>query len=98
MFTKLEKQLLNDFFERLEDYMGNAGCNDFDVPNTTEGQELMRNVLNHALQHEEEEKEAQLESLENDIEQGRKNLLTYDFFVLSYLKSKINNMVNGESE
>lgn len=98
MLNKLERELLGGFFDRLEDYMGNAGCNDFDVPNTTEGQELMRNVINHAFRDEEEERKIQLESLEEEIEKGRKKLVTFDFFVLLYLRSKIDKMLEERKE
>lgn len=45
--NQTELKLLNEFLEDLSDRMGNAGCNDFDMPNTPEGKQLEIDINSH---------------------------------------------------
>lgn len=40
----LEMTILFEFLDRLADSMGNAGCNDYELPDTPEGWALRREV------------------------------------------------------
>lgn len=68
-----ERAVMCDFMGRLQQHMGNAGCNDYDLPDTDEG---------HALAKE-------AEDLDNDDPQVPAPLCTYDFKVLSVLCKKL---------
>lgn len=90
-FSALEKQLLFKFLDDLEDHHNNAGCNDYDLPNTTEGR----------LIHE---KSIRLDMSKSDaddwlnVEHEGDKITTMDFFVFKFLRNKLERILNEPDE
>lgn len=90
--TTLERKILFDFLKQLSDHMGNAGCNDYCLKNTPEAQALVRAVIED--QFEGQDRKERLESLDHDIENGRKQLIEMDFIILHYLEKKLKQILD----
>jgi hypothetical protein len=75
----LEKKLLLDFLKDLDESFGNAGCNDYSLPNDPPHQKLMKRVIKTMFAPK-----AQQEELEYLIESG-KRINTMDTTVLGYI-------------
>lgn len=87
--SNIEKQILLKFLNQLERSLGNAGCNDFRIPNDSVHRALMEKVIRHNFPIADEDQENQLERL-NDTK--CKEIITMDFFVLNYLIECIKNL------
>lgn len=83
-FTALEKKILFKFLEDLSDHQGNAGCNDFDLPNTPEGQQIHEESVRAAMSKRDAD-----EWLSNEHGSKSKTICTADTIVLSYLVKKL---------
>lgn len=71
--NETEKKILGEFLDRLSDHMGNAGCNDYDLPDSPEGWELAKEVA----------------ASFPDSPPVEPTLLTYDWAVLNILCKKL---------
>ena len=85
--TKNEIKILEDFFDRLEDEMGDAGCNDYYLPNTKENYDLIREVIICDGDMDREEQDDYLETLKASKKQ--KKLFVFDTMLLRYLREKL---------
>jgi hypothetical protein len=73
--TKNELEILDGMLERLSDIMGNAGCNDYELPDTPENRELVT--------------QAHHEELDFTIRVYKGMIQTTDWVVLGYLRKKL---------
>lgn len=86
-FSEFEKKILNNFFNMLEEKFSSAGCNDFYLPNNSDGKKLQE----ESVRYNYNEKDAnQLLS----IEQTGKEIHIIDADVFSYLRAKIERALN----
>ncbi len=90
-FTTLEKKLFSKFLDELEDCHSNAGCNDYDLPNTPEGREIHQVSVRQAMSKKDAEEYL-------DIESKGKKICTMDSFVFSYLRKKLERILNELDE
>jgi len=74
-----------EFLDELSDIQGNAGCNDFDMPNTPENRVFFEEM--EAYNNSENEDRQELPPL-ND-----KNIYTLDILVNSYVRHCLKNML-----
>ena len=77
--TNYEAQLLAKFIDDLGRRMGNAGCNDFTLPDTEENRTLVRSAEQYGMGKDAKEK--------LDVQGGK--IVTDDFVVLDYLKHRM---------
>jgi hypothetical protein len=80
--NETEKRIFSDFLDQLSDYMSNAGCNDYDLPNSEEGKMLW-------LENENRVKKDNYEPLLDKIPENQKDFCTFDWILLSTLRKKI---------
>lgn len=80
--TPDEIKLLEGFFKDLGERMGNAGCNDMELPNNPQNRTLVTNAYRHGMSAEDFE----------DWQYGKRwvgqRLIVEDFIILDYLKHK----------
>lgn len=86
-FTKLEKELLDKFLDELEDHQSNAGCNDYTLPNTVEG----RRIRDKSVRLSMDKKDADEWLAGEDGEEA--HIYTMDYFVLRYLRNKLEKLL-----
>lgn len=79
MLSVLEKEKLLSFLEELSDRFGNAGCNDYDMPNDASHRLLMERVIKVMFQPKD-----QPQQMEWLAESGE-GIPTMDTTVLGYL-------------
>lgn len=72
-----ERKVFNDLLDRFSEMLGNAGCNDLDLPATKEGQALANEVAVY------------LASDSKDEPQNPAPLCTFDWAVLGVLRKKV---------
>lgn len=72
-----ERKVFSDLLDRFSDMLGNAGCNDLNLPATDEGQSLANEV------------EIYLANNSKDQPRSPAPLCTYDWAVLSLLRKKV---------
>jgi ribosomal protein S4 len=87
-FTKTEKKVLLDFLDKLSEDQSNAGCNDWEIKNTPENVELVKNVIKYAYQSKKDQKE-ELEYLDEQIKEKFDTIYSTDMIVLDYLIDKL---------
>lgn len=83
-FSALEKETLLGFLDDLDERFGNAGCNDFDVPNTPEGRALFAAACRHSYGQDEANREI-AEAFENSGD----SICCFDTMILGYLRHKL---------
>jgi len=83
-FTALEKKLLFEFLDELSDHYGNAGCNDFEVPNTVEGRALFTAAVRYSYSEDDANRE-----LAQAFEWSGGAIATVDSTILGYLRHKL---------
>jgi hypothetical protein len=88
----LEKKVLLSFLEYLNDRFGNAGCNDYDLPNDPPHQKFMKRVIKTMYGPKDQQEE-----LERLIESD-KTILTMDTTVLGYIISCIERLPTQPDE
>jgi len=69
-----EQQVFRTLLDRFSDMLGNAGCNDFDLPATKEGQDLANEVESY---------------LSDGEPRNPAPLCTFDWAVLAVLRKKV---------
>ena len=79
LLTVLEKEKLLSFLEELSDHYGNAGCNDYTLPNDAPHRLLMERVIK--VMYQPKDQAQQLEWLA----QSGKKIITMDSTVLGYI-------------
>ncbi len=72
-----ERKVFSDLLDRFSDMLGNAGCNDLDLPKTEEGQALANEV------------EVYLTNDSKDEPRNPAPLCCMDWAVLSVLRKKV---------
>lgn len=92
-FTKLELETLIAFLKDLEHHYSIAGCNDFDIPNTPEGRAMYIAAVRFGMSEEDA-----TEDLAHTFEHSKDRIYTFDTLILSYLKHKIELMLQQVSE
>lgn len=85
-FNELEKKLLLEFLDELDDHYGNMSCNDFSLPNTPEGRELHEASIRYGMSKEEADEWLA------EKPKGKK-ISTFDSTVLGYLRHKLEIML-----
>lgn len=83
-FTALEKKMLLGFLQELRNHQSNAVCNDFELPNTPEGQKIHEESVRLTMSKRDAD-----EWLSNDHGSKSKTIATMDSIVLRYLSEKI---------
>lgn len=76
--TKAEVKILDDMLEDLDNYYGNAGCNDLTLENTSENREVVK-----AAQKNEGE----------EVYIYKDKICATDFVVLNYLRKRLRESV-----
>lgn len=79
LLSVLEKQKLLSFLEDLSDHYGNAGCNDYTLPNDASHQLLMERVIQ--TMYDPKDQPQQLKWLA----ESSKKIVTMDTTVLGYI-------------
>jgi len=69
--------------KHLDERLGNAGCNDYQLPATPENKKLMTQVIQRAYAPQD-----QIQPLK-DLESSPDHFLTMDFLVLGYLRKQV---------
>lgn len=90
--TALERKIFSDLMKKLDNYLSNAGCNDYRLENSEEARTLLREMI-RSQYGESDQKEAleQLESSQNDD-----YLYAMDFILLPHLLGKVNQILDQE--
>ena len=83
--TPIEKQHLAGFFDKLNNYLGNAGCNDYWIKVTPESRPMILAIAE--MWDDEESRKHHLEEA-NNAKDGE-YIGTYDWMVLHYLGAKL---------
>lgn len=91
--TTIEKKLLLEFLNELSDKFGNAGCNDYSLPNDAAHRQFMEKVIKHGFSGDDQKE--QLEMI-FDIPKKSSKLCTMDITVLDYLKSCVEQLSTEE--
>jgi len=81
-----------EFLDQLSEHMGNAGCNDFEMENTPENVKLLKDIIKQGYERPKDVKE-ELEQLEEDLAENLETLMTADFMVFDYLRSKVEKLI-----
>ena len=84
MFTEAEKKILLGFLEDLSDKYGNAGCNDYRLPNTSENKQILCAAIK--IQYE---KDAVVKEVDRIMRIKGDTILTFDSLVLDYFIDKL---------
>lgn len=88
--TKLEKELLLEFLKDLDNRLGNAGCNDYQLPNTLKHHDLMEKIIKYNYSSEESRKsEEYIWNLDRLKDTKGPYISTIDFLVLGYLQTRV---------
>jgi len=92
--TNTEITVLKDFLDQLADHFSNAGCNDYDLPNTPENKQLLLDATIYDYTVNGFANDAdEMNEMNDDIKRinnakGKKLYIT-DSLLLSYLKYKL---------
>ncbi len=77
----IEREVFTRMLDDLSDRFGNAGCNDFEIPNTPEYQEFVERVVRHNIDEEDAD-----EWLDEIKETPSDTITIFDIWVLEYLR------------